>query len=163
MDEVALFVVEFGVAQQIDHADNAVHGRANLVAHVGQEAFFHFERMLGLLLGFEQFQLVAFEGGDVAGQHGDFGGSPVFVVEHQHIEHKLSCIAVLNPKLTFDVAQATVAPHFQQGAMDEFLVVEEIRNRATQHFLGRVARALQHRRTNHGDDALPIHAAINIL
>ena len=34
---VPLLLVELGVQQQVDHADDAVHGRADLVAHVGEE------------------------------------------------------------------------------------------------------------------------------
>ncbi len=34
---IALQGVEPGIEQQLGHAEHAVHGRANLVAHVGQE------------------------------------------------------------------------------------------------------------------------------
>ena len=34
---LALVGVELGVEQQLGHADHAVHRRADLVAHVGQE------------------------------------------------------------------------------------------------------------------------------
>ena len=37
LDVIALLVGQFGVEQQRGHADDAVHGRADLVAHVGQE------------------------------------------------------------------------------------------------------------------------------
>ena len=37
LDIIALFIRQFGVQKQPRHANDAVHGRANLVAHVGQE------------------------------------------------------------------------------------------------------------------------------
>ena len=37
LDIIALLVRQFGVQQQGGHADDAVHGRADFVAHVGQE------------------------------------------------------------------------------------------------------------------------------
>ena len=43
--------VEFGSQQQFGHADDAVHGRANFVAHVGEEFAFSLARLFGRLLG----------------------------------------------------------------------------------------------------------------
>ena len=36
-DVFALFVGQFGIQKQGGHADDAIHGRADFVAHVGQE------------------------------------------------------------------------------------------------------------------------------
>ena len=47
LDEVPLLVVQLGAQQQLGHADNAVHRRAELMAHVGEELRFEagrFER-----------------------------------------------------------------------------------------------------------------------
>ena len=40
-DVIALFGVEGRVVEQVDHADDAVHGRSDFVAHVGQKPLFH--------------------------------------------------------------------------------------------------------------------------
>ena len=50
-DEAPLPLVELGVAQQFRHADDAVQGRAQLVAHRGQELALGAAGLFGLLLG----------------------------------------------------------------------------------------------------------------
>ncbi len=59
---------EFGVQQQARHADNGVHGCANLVAHAGQEfalgaggGLCRFLRLPGALLALRQQVLVPLE------------------------------------------------------------------------------------------------------
>jgi hypothetical protein len=37
LDEFALFVVDLGSGQQVGNPDDRIHGRADLVTHVGQE------------------------------------------------------------------------------------------------------------------------------
>ena len=48
---VALLGVELGVEQQLGHADDAVHRRADLVAHVGEELALDAIGLLGFQLG----------------------------------------------------------------------------------------------------------------
>ena len=55
VDETALALVERGVAEQVRHAQDAVHRRADLVAHVRKEEALGEARGLGLLLGGAQF------------------------------------------------------------------------------------------------------------
>ena len=52
--EFALLRVERGVLQQLGHAEDAVHRRADLVAHVGQELALGPAGGLGALPGLEQ-------------------------------------------------------------------------------------------------------------
>ena len=52
---IALGAVELGVQQQFRHADDAVHRRANFVAHVGQELRLGLDRELRPVLGLQQF------------------------------------------------------------------------------------------------------------
>ena len=60
--ELPLALAELVVEQQLDHAEQPVHGRADLVAHVGQELRLGAAGALGALLGlFQQLHL-----GDVA-------------------------------------------------------------------------------------------------
>ena len=55
---VALLLVEAGFGQQVGHAQHAVQGRADFVAHVGQEVFAGRGGGFGRVLG-------RFQGGDV--------------------------------------------------------------------------------------------------
>ena len=47
---ITLLVCEFGIEQQIGHAQHAIHGRADLMTHVRQEVAFGPARSLGGLL-----------------------------------------------------------------------------------------------------------------
>ncbi len=51
VEVVALLAGEVGGERQRGHADDAVHRRADLVAHVGEELALGAARGLGLLLG----------------------------------------------------------------------------------------------------------------
>ena len=63
--------VEVAVEQQLRHADHAVHRRADLVAHVGQELRLRPVRGLGLVAGALEFGLAAFELQLLALERGD--------------------------------------------------------------------------------------------
>ena len=58
--------VEFGVQHQLGHADDAVHRRADFVAHVGQEFALGPVGLLGRFLGLMQGFLGMLAFGDVA-------------------------------------------------------------------------------------------------
>jgi hypothetical protein len=62
----ALLASDLGVEKQIRHADDAVHRRADLVAHVGEEVALGPARRLGGLLRLEQLDLAQLALGDVA-------------------------------------------------------------------------------------------------
>ncbi len=69
MDEIevfALFAAGSGLKGEFGHADDAVHGRADFVAHVGEEGAFGAVGGLGGFLGAEQFLGGALAVGDVA-------------------------------------------------------------------------------------------------
>ncbi len=72
----SLFFVQIGAQGQFGHPDHTVHGRANLVAHVGQELALHPVRGLGGLLGAPQRLLGLLALGDVPG-HQDAVGEAV--------------------------------------------------------------------------------------
>ncbi len=55
---VELHGVERRFQQQLDHADDAVHRRANLVAHVGEEFALGFVRRCGSFRRLDQRQLI---------------------------------------------------------------------------------------------------------
>ena len=63
---VPLLVVELGIQRQLGHADDAVHRRADFVAHVGQEGAARLVGRLCLLLGRNQFGFSGLDPGDVA-------------------------------------------------------------------------------------------------
>ena len=65
-DEIALLRSEAGLQQKSGHADHAVQGRADFMAHVGQEFALRPAGLLGGPFGFAQFILGAFSPGDVA-------------------------------------------------------------------------------------------------
>ena len=54
LDALALLLVEGGVGEEVGHADDAVHGRADLVAHHGQELAAGAEAGLGGILRFQK-------------------------------------------------------------------------------------------------------------
>ena len=54
---VALLAVELGVQQQAGHADDAVHGRPDFVAHVGQELALGDARAFRFRRGVPQFRI----------------------------------------------------------------------------------------------------------
>ena len=58
--------VELGIQQQAAHADDGVHGGADLVAHHGQEGALGGIGGLGFLFGFLQFHLSLLALGDIA-------------------------------------------------------------------------------------------------
>jgi len=68
---LGLLGIEFGEREQLQHAEHAVHGSADFVAHVGQELGLGPGGGLGLLLGLLQFLfgLETFEFG--GGAHAD--------------------------------------------------------------------------------------------
>ena len=57
LGELALLAVERGVEQQPAHADDGVHRRADLVAHLRQEGALGLGGRFGGLLGLAQFLL----------------------------------------------------------------------------------------------------------
>ena len=54
IDHFQLVVPEAGLAQHVDHANHAVHGRANLVAHIGEKDRFSVVGPVRLLPGLFQ-------------------------------------------------------------------------------------------------------------
>ena len=51
IQEFPLFRRQFAIQHQLDHAQHAIHGRTDLMAHVGQELAFGAAGHLGLILG----------------------------------------------------------------------------------------------------------------
>ena len=51
LDVIALLLVQLGLEHQVAHAQDGVHGRADLVAHVGQKIALGPGRLLRQLLG----------------------------------------------------------------------------------------------------------------
>ena len=79
----ALFRRETGLEQQLQHAQDAIHGRADFVAHVGQEtAFRNVGGVRGLARG-NQFRLVALPFGDIFGDAGDANQLPGLVADRE--------------------------------------------------------------------------------
>ncbi len=54
---LALFGVQVGLEGQLRHAEDAVHGRADFVAHVGQEVALGAVGLFGRKFGFDQLDL----------------------------------------------------------------------------------------------------------
>ena len=81
-DEVFLGFVEFGFGEEAGHADDAVHGGADFVRHVGEELAFGFGGVFGADDGFAEFGGAGGDGGledagaflEVALAVGDDGG-----------------------------------------------------------------------------------------
>ncbi|MNE37936.1 hypothetical protein D3C80_1318110 [compost metagenome] len=73
----ALHVVQRTAQQQLGEADDGVHRRADLVAHVGQEGAFRRRSALGALLGLEQLALHLAMKADVAGELDHLAGFAV--------------------------------------------------------------------------------------
>ena len=75
LGEAPLLGIQLGSQQQFGHAQNAVHGRADFVAHVGQKLGFGLAGRLGPFLGRAQFpnQHLQFHVGDrkIVGAGGD--------------------------------------------------------------------------------------------
>ena len=65
---VALIGGQRGVERELGHADDAVHRRADLVAHVGEELALGAARVLGLALGARQRDFGAPSHGDLVAQ-----------------------------------------------------------------------------------------------
>ncbi len=66
LDVVVLGGVELGLEQEAGHADDAVHGRADFVAHVGEELALGAVAGLGHVAGLDELLLVLDALGDVA-------------------------------------------------------------------------------------------------
>ena len=99
-DETQMFALlgrEIAVHHQFCHAENAVHGRANFVAHRRQERAFGFAGRFGGFLGALQFDLGLFSLRDV------YGGS----------QYELRLAGVTLQQREFDVCpdNPTVLPH----------------------------------------------------
>ena len=65
LEVVALLLGEVGIERELRHADDAVHGRADLVAHVGQELTLGLVRTVRFDLGGAELGLASLEIGDV--------------------------------------------------------------------------------------------------
>ena len=85
LGEVALLVVESGVEQQLGHADHAVHRRADLVAHVGQERRLHVRRLDRLVARDRQLGVRAVALGHVLAQ----AHAALAAAEHQVVARDL--------------------------------------------------------------------------
>ncbi|MNL26187.1 hypothetical protein D3C87_1477020 [compost metagenome] len=66
-DVIPLLVGEDGIPQELGHADDGVHRRADLMAHGGQELALGKRGVQGLVLGLAQLRLGALALGDVLG------------------------------------------------------------------------------------------------
>ena len=71
-DEFPLLVIQLSIQRQIGHADNAVHWRANLVAHIGQEETLCCTGLIGKLAGANQCGFKHFLGGYIGADRGVF-------------------------------------------------------------------------------------------
>ncbi len=70
LDVLVLRGVELGLEEQAGHADDTVHGRADFVAHVGEELALGPVAGLGHVLGLDELRLVLAALGDVAAGEG---------------------------------------------------------------------------------------------
>ncbi|MNS45936.1 hypothetical protein D3C72_784170 [compost metagenome] len=79
VQHLALTLVQIGAGQGLGHADDAVQGRANLVAHIGQELALGAVGGVGGVSGFGQGLGVALQVGDVGADSDGalFGGAAV--------------------------------------------------------------------------------------
>ncbi|OPZ57101.1 MAG: hypothetical protein BWY87_01697 [Deltaproteobacteria bacterium ADurb.Bin510] len=123
--QALLAAVKLRVPQDLDDADHAVHGRADLVAHVGQKlALGHagalglldqqvgaFDGLLelavdgvGLLLGASECQLGLLALGDVAGHAQDFGQATLLMAQEAQGRLGQHQAAVLAAVFEFDLA-----------------------------------------------------------
>ena len=59
-DMIELARRQIGLAHQVGHADDGVHGGSDFMAHIGQKIAFGLAGRIGCLLGAQQFRLGAF-------------------------------------------------------------------------------------------------------
>ena len=119
--------VELGVEQQVGHADDAVHGRADLMAHVGEELALgpvgglrlhgHFVgpgvRLFELFVGAADPLLRAFASGDVAGHVDRADHATVLVAQGRRADAEVSAQALL---VDFRDVLLSVAQSLRVGA-----------------------------------------------
>ena len=71
LDIELLFIRQIGVGHQFCHADHAVHGGANLMAHIGEKGAFGAVGAFSLLAGGVEFAFIADRVGDIQRQKND--------------------------------------------------------------------------------------------
>ena len=157
-----MFGLQLRFVQQVNHANHAVHGRSDFVAHVGQETFFDFQRAFGLVFGLHEFEFVVLKLGYVAGE-GGHNRSPVVVLQQQHIEHKLPHAAVFDAQIGFKIADALVAAGANEGGVNVLFIDKVLGDVRANHFFHGIARSFQNRRANHRNNASTVGTDVNIL
>ncbi len=71
LQKLLLLIIEFGTSEQLRHAQYAIHGGSDLMAHHGQKLRLCLGGALGLLLRLKQFTLDLFAIANVAHHHGE--------------------------------------------------------------------------------------------
>jgi hypothetical protein len=68
---LTLLGLQLGVENKLGHTENAIHGRANFVTHVGEEFAFGAIGVFGAILGLLQLELDLFPLGGIFGEAHD--------------------------------------------------------------------------------------------
>ena len=125
---------QLGVGQQLGHAHDAVHRRADLVADGGEEARFRLARELGALAGVDQRRFGALARGDVAGD-GAVRDRVADLVAHRQLDPGEPADAVR--RADRDIGRAQAFAVGKGGVRDDADVDAELGKRAA----GKVAAA----------------------
>lgn len=146
LDDLEVFSIFFRKILTVDegsHADDAVEGRAQLVAHVGQELAFDHRGHLGFFEVFFQLHLHHLHVGDVMGVHHHVGHLAVFEVGPVgHIHETAAGFGVLDPQLVVHhlahealvevgldvVFEGDLPPHLGNALAQHAIVVEVFRD-----------------------------------
>ncbi len=102
---LALLGGELGVESQLGHADDAVHGRADLVAHVGQELALGAGGRLGGLLGLAHRGLGLLFGVDVGVHPDPFPDPAPLGQDGDGPDEHVPILSVVPPQPVFDLVE----------------------------------------------------------
>jgi hypothetical protein len=152
---------ELGVEQQAGHTHDAVHRRANLVAHVGEEFRLEahgFERRIARLFELRGDDLPL---PDVLHRRANPDEPSVLVLEHLIVELNGHVRSVLAPEGTLDVPQVFDAGAlFREGLARNICLFNELPDVVADHLFRGVAEHRQLRRVHAGDPALGVYFVV---
>ena len=132
LEILALLRRQLGGERELGHADDAVHRRADLVAHVRQELALGAARLFGRLARVPQRLFGLLPLGDVDDRSLDHAGSVVPLIDDDRVQQRPDDAAVFLPQLPLEAAQRACRHELR----DERVAIGLARVVVGQHGLG---------------------------
>ena len=163
-EKIGLLEIQRRLPEQVRQADDRIHRRADLVAHVGEELALGIVRLFRLVSGLPQGRLVLLALGDVArgGKHPL--EHPIAVVQGRRVVGHHGLLAVPVARRQFVVGHLLLAQHQVDAGLGAIGIGEEILERGADQLVARTTGQRLHLLVDVGDDARRIggHQGVDV-